>query len=345
MRDLHDWQAQEGSETRERLLNWDQGQTSSERLAAQILRLAGFHSIDPSHPLGGSDAGKDFLCDKDGIKWVGAAYFPYGQQSDTEITTKFKKDYVGVAKNNKEGIVFVTNQRIKLSLRRDLEKIAAADSKKVEILHLERMATLLDAPQGLDVRLEYLDIDMTREEQLAFIRTRDREFVESQAGIRSAIDTALTLLQAPESKVAVAEELEKIKEQLTPYFRSPGSLYDLSALTVFAPRHPTINDLEQFVRLAGELGRVLPVVNAKLAELKIRLHGVTGIEENPLQSALLPAMMRPTPANIQVATNMTEEYRRSLDELSAQLDEVIEKERRLADLHLSNRDSQEATKR
>ena len=41
----------EGAETWRRLLNWDRGQTASERLAAHILRFEGYASIDPSHPL------------------------------------------------------------------------------------------------------------------------------------------------------------------------------------------------------------------------------------------------------------------------------------------------------
>lgn len=42
----------DGRETWFRLLEWDKGQTSAERLAAIILTNEGFRNIDPSHPLG-----------------------------------------------------------------------------------------------------------------------------------------------------------------------------------------------------------------------------------------------------------------------------------------------------
>lgn len=61
----------EGRETITELINWDRGQTASERLAGKILKAEGFDDIDPSHPAGGPDGGKDFLCSFNGIKWIG----------------------------------------------------------------------------------------------------------------------------------------------------------------------------------------------------------------------------------------------------------------------------------
>ncbi len=48
-----------------------------------------------------------------------------------------------------------------------------APHRSVEIFHLERIASLLDSPRGYGIRLEFLDVDMTKEEQLAFIAERD----------------------------------------------------------------------------------------------------------------------------------------------------------------------------
>ena len=56
-------------ETWHRLREWTNGQAPSERLSAQILIDAGFDGIDPSHPLGGRDGGKDALSFKQGKKW------------------------------------------------------------------------------------------------------------------------------------------------------------------------------------------------------------------------------------------------------------------------------------
>ena len=79
----------DGDETWNRLKEWVKGQKSAERLAGHILLSEGFSSIYPSHPLGGRDGGKDFLCLKEGLKWVGAVYFPRGQQSLNAIKAKF----------------------------------------------------------------------------------------------------------------------------------------------------------------------------------------------------------------------------------------------------------------
>lgn len=53
-------------ETWHRLQQWTNAQAPSERLAAQILVDAGYTDIDPSHPLGGKDGGKDAICNRDG---------------------------------------------------------------------------------------------------------------------------------------------------------------------------------------------------------------------------------------------------------------------------------------
>ena len=76
----HTMRRAEGRETWHRLLEWDKGQTSSERLAAIILSSEGFKNIDPSHPLGGKDGLKDMVLSHNGCKWIGAVYFPRGQQ-------------------------------------------------------------------------------------------------------------------------------------------------------------------------------------------------------------------------------------------------------------------------
>ena len=48
-------------ETWHRLRNWTNGQSPSERLAAQILLNEGYTGLDPSYPLGGQDGGKDAI--------------------------------------------------------------------------------------------------------------------------------------------------------------------------------------------------------------------------------------------------------------------------------------------
>ena len=156
----------EGRETFYRLLEWDKGQAASERLAALILEQEGFRDIDPSHPLGGKDGGKDMLCEFNGFKWIGAAYFPRGQQNFSAIKKKYRHDLEGAYRNGAKGIAFITNQELSLMERKTLEE--TDEALDVRIYHLERIANILNMPKMYGIRLEYLEIEMTKEEQLAY---------------------------------------------------------------------------------------------------------------------------------------------------------------------------------
>jgi hypothetical protein len=141
-------------ETWHRLREWTNGQGPSERLAAQLLLDEGFTSLDPSHPLGGRDGGKDAVASKDGLRWIVAAYFPRGQQSFEAIRTKFAGELDGARSNSADAFVFVTNQELRLSERRRLEELAG--ELRVELYHLERITNLLDQPAMRPVRDQFL---------------------------------------------------------------------------------------------------------------------------------------------------------------------------------------------
>ena len=162
----------EGRETFNRLLNWDRGQAPSERLAAIILSKEGFKGVDPSHPLGGKDGLKDMVLSFNGKRWIGAVYFPRGQQSFSDIQSKFTHDLSGTDANNANGLAFVTNQEIRLSERKILTEIAPKID--VQIYHLERIASLLNTPSCYGIRMEFLDIEMSKEEQLSFFADNEQ---------------------------------------------------------------------------------------------------------------------------------------------------------------------------
>ena len=154
-----------GRETWTRLREWDTGSASSERMTARILAMEGFVSIDPSHPLGGRDGGKDILCARDDKRYLAACYFPRGEQSESVVREKFESD-VAKAKNQKvDGMIFVTNQEITLAVREAFRDRAIPLA--LELYHLERLAGCLDVPQAYGLRLEFLDIEMTKEEQIS----------------------------------------------------------------------------------------------------------------------------------------------------------------------------------
>ena len=150
-----------------RLLHWDKGQTESERLAADILEIEGFRSIDPAHPLGGPDGLKDMVLRKDGRRWIAAAYFPHGQKTFAEMQRKFIDDFKGVAANNAEGFAFVTNQELTLGERAALEDHAG--NTPCEIYHLERLRGILDSLRGVRTRERYLDIPASHADVLAAV--------------------------------------------------------------------------------------------------------------------------------------------------------------------------------
>lgn len=147
-------------ETWHRLREWTKGQAPSERLAAQILLHEGYSSLDPSHPLGGRDGGKDAVASKDGVQFAMAVYFPRGQQRFETIKEKFEHDLAGVRGNSAVGIAFVTNQEMRLSEREEIKSLAGPAI--AEIYHLERVTAILDTPAMAQVREQFLDIESDR---------------------------------------------------------------------------------------------------------------------------------------------------------------------------------------
>lgn len=162
-----------GEETWYRLREWTRGQAAAERLSSHILGSNGYESIDPSHPLGGRDGIKDMVCVKDDIEWVAGCYFPRGQKSFKTIKEKFLNDLKGVEVNDVDGLVFITNQELTLSERAELKNLTLHD---IDIFHLERIVGSLNSPSNYGVRLEFLDIEITVEEQLAFFAERDKKY-------------------------------------------------------------------------------------------------------------------------------------------------------------------------
>lgn len=144
-------------ETQSRLLERTYQQSVSEPLAAQVLMDQGYTDLDPIHPLGGPDGGRDGECLRDGTPYVMAVYFPRGKKGFGEIKAKFLADAEKAVKLGVKGIAFVTNQEITLSERTVLAE--GASTLEVEIYHLERTAAILNQPRMSQVRREFLGIE------------------------------------------------------------------------------------------------------------------------------------------------------------------------------------------
>lgn len=144
-------------DTWHRLLNWTPGSGQAELLAAQILAAEGYEGIDPVHPMGGPDGGKDIVCRRGGKQVVGAVYFPRGQQTFSAIRSKFESDLRAAQERaDAEGIAFVTNQELRDSERAQLSETWPGC---VEILHLARLTGILDRPDFEGVRAQFLGIE------------------------------------------------------------------------------------------------------------------------------------------------------------------------------------------
>ena len=215
----------EGRETFNRLLNWDRGHAPSERLAAIILSKEGFNGVDPSHPLGGKDGLKDMTLSSDGKRWIGAVYFPRGQQSFPDIKKKFAHDLDGVKANNAEGLAFVTNQELRLGERKILTELMP--EVDVQIYHLERIASLLNTPSFYGIRMEFLDIEMSKEEQLSFFADQDQRLVRIEGTLAQrsiGIYGYKTLLTSTPPKQQTNDEDEEWDE----FFEEPRSMDEIA---------------------------------------------------------------------------------------------------------------------
>lgn len=153
---------------------WLGGGKDSERMCAQLASIEGYSSVDPTHPLGGPDGKCDaqlMLGDECKIMAVSFSREPV---SFAETRKKILSDCSGISKNGANGIVFFCNQKLTKNERESLSADLPSDST-CEIYHLERIRQLLDRPECYGIRLEFLDIPMTKEDQLAYFAVKERD--------------------------------------------------------------------------------------------------------------------------------------------------------------------------
>jgi hypothetical protein len=262
------------------LLNWSDSQKASERLAASLLAASGYSSIDPAHPLGGRDRLKDAVCVKDGKRWLAAVYFPRGQKSLTQTLTKFKHDLRGVRAGEARCFAFVTNQYLTLAQRKAIA--AAASGIEVDLLHLERIAGVLNTPANYGTRLDFLDIEMSKEEQLSFFA----QIAELAAGMETKLGELLIALSVGNlASQFPTEELNRFKDTLNALTGYPGAFSTFSPVDRLRP--PThelrlyADELSRLVGGSGSLTFSAPVDRLRpplteLREYETRIENLVG---------------------------------------------------------------------
>ncbi|MEQ1661672.1 MAG: Fic family protein [Thiobacillus sp.] len=231
---------------------WRGDQIGAERLAATILHIDGFSSVDPQCPLGGPDGLKDLLCEKNSWRYVAAAYFPTAEKDFKAVQDKFIHDLAGVTKNSAQGIVFLTNQSLTPSQREALSELADANGHKAILYHLERLRSLLDSPSGYGARLEFLDIDMAREEQLSFFSQWNRSFTDQLQAhglmIIREISKKIDLLAGTTEKFGLrVDEMSEFVAQTRSFLdsvKAPSNKRNFAqSVHDFSTKELTVNDL------------------------------------------------------------------------------------------------------
>jgi fido (protein-threonine AMPylation protein) len=212
------------SDTELRLSFWRDGSTQAERLAGSALRLSGYDEIDPQSPLGGPDGKKDILCQKGGLTWVGAVYFPTGPTRFATIKKKYNSDLSG-APAKPQGFVFITNQTLTPSQRKTLTDLARKAGKEADILHLQQLINLLDSAPGYGARLQHLRIPMTIEEQLSWSVESDSQTAKALAtNTREllALRASIERIQTDQSQQALHASIERIQTDQSHLMRTIG---------------------------------------------------------------------------------------------------------------------------
>jgi len=227
-----------GDETWYRLKEWTKGSKEAERLASQTLRFEGFKFLDPSHPLGGPDQGKDIICHKDDKTFLIAVSFSKNDLSWSKLKKKFTDDL----KNLKEqqGFIFFSNQEISVTKRQELKNI---DSEiEIDIYHLERISQALNSPSCYGVRLEFLDIDMTKEEQISFISTRDEILFQINDRINEVIQENKNNIPTEQLR-----DFQNILNQISGFsHESIASIANLSGRGHISRLRVPLDDLNEF---------------------------------------------------------------------------------------------------
>lgn len=153
---------------------WQGSGKGSERMCAQLASIEGYSSVDPTHPLGGPDGKCDAQLMLGDDRKIMAVSFSHDPVPFAETQKKFRLDCAGISENGASGIVFFCNQKLTKSDRKSLAADLPCNST-CEIYHLERIRQLLDRPECYGIRLEFLNIAMTKEEQLAYFAVKERD--------------------------------------------------------------------------------------------------------------------------------------------------------------------------
>ena len=165
--------------TEERLRHHlDSNQVMRERLCLAILPLLGAYTRErPRRPKGGPDGGRDIEAVYEGSVTVwGAVGFRNGGGNDDvarrEAEAKFSSDIDRALTENPTlpGFVFFTNVDLTPGRIDHLKQLTTSKGLTVvDVFDIESLRHILDSPEGLIARLQYLEIPMSTTEQITLV--------------------------------------------------------------------------------------------------------------------------------------------------------------------------------
>jgi len=103
---------------------------------------------------------------------------------------------------------------------------------ELDLIHLERLSLILNSPPCYGIRLEFLDIEMTKEEQLAFLAARDVALAGLQADVKEVVNR---LRQKEED----ADTASKVVTAAPVHYVTPRYSNSPFAMSLFGDRHYT----------------------------------------------------------------------------------------------------------
>ena len=240
--------------TEERLRSWlDGNQPSRERMCLALLALdRRYSSVKPRRPKGGPDGGRDIEALLDGQHVIYGAVGFRNSAGDsladkTWVRKKFVSDLKAALGSNPDlrAFVFLTNVDLTPSEQAHLAKKAAnLNIESVDIFWRERLRILLDSPDGLGLRYQYLAIRLSDAEQAAFFSrwgSQLEQLIISQFGHVDARLARLEFLQDRQNPVKFVTFVVQLNGNYSPddlgHFRVFLEIMDMNRES---PNYPTL---------------------------------------------------------------------------------------------------------
>ena len=269
---------------------WAHGSAQAERFAAAVLGVIGYTEIKPQAPRGGPDGKKDILASKNGISYCCAVYFPSTPKDFKDIGAKFKGDLEGVSANGCNGFIFFTNQHISIGNKNKLRAEALENDEVAfcEIVDLEQTAAFLENPTAYGIRLRFLGVTMTREEQIAFIEASNSEVTRLLGRNGLALDQ---ILRRIETMGVVQQDIRRTMLKLPTGQPLKTAGFNLGSAIFFAFDLEADSDdhqYTQYLSVSQILGLHMVIQSAddyrvagKLRKLAVTISGVNDMHPPP----------------------------------------------------------------